>query len=658
MSTTIVRAGRPSTRLRPLSAREFRQAAPPISATAVIASAIWCGLATGLLELGVTLWLEPHYDPTPGLFRGNRHMLWMIPVANLSLFAGAGLLLGTLKKLGVKAAAQIAPFTFTFLSLLTLLLTIRGMFPIACAALAAGVAFRLAPWLRRLAQRAVVRKLAAITLIAMSAGLIAIVALTYGRAWSSERAALANLKPPAAAAPNVLLIVLDTVRADHLSPYGYERDTTPNLARLAQRGVTFDRARATASWTLPSHASMMTGRWPHELSASILGPLDDKHATIAETMQSAGYSTSGFVANTLYCSDEAGLARGFIHYEDHILSPRTILLGSALGKRILDKWVSSLCSFADRMGIGGGALASNGKPYKDAAEINREFLSWQEAQAKQARPFFAFLNYFDAHDPYLVPPGYDRHFGLRPTTHADEVLLARWWGVAKRKLSDRDVDLARDAYDDCIGYLDEQLGVLFETLEKRGVLKNTVVIVTADHGEHFGEHDLFGHASSLYQPEIHVPLIVVSPREVPQGTRVPDTVSLRDIPATVSDLAGISESHSFPGGSLKRFWSATRSAPLPHDRALSEVDNPAKVKHANNGRSPVFRGPMKALAVGDAVYIRNGDGREELYDLATDPGEEQNLAGQPASAELLQQMRADLESTSPNSANRASKRRK
>ena len=124
---------------------------------------------------------------------------------------------------------------------------------------------------------------------------------------------------PPATAPNVLLIVLDTVRADHLSLYGYRRATSPNLERLAKHGIRFEEARATAPWTLPSHASMFTGHWPHELGVHWLTPLGGNAPTLAEYLGSHGYATAGFVANDLYCSYDTGLDRGFTHYEDYVL---------------------------------------------------------------------------------------------------------------------------------------------------------------------------------------------------------------------------------------------------------------------------------------------------------------------------------------------------
>ena len=152
--------------------------------------------------------------------------------------------------------------------------------------------------------------------------------------------------------------------------------------RLARRGVTFTQARSTAPWTLPSHASMMTGRWPHELSAEINDPLDTTHQTLAEFLAAHGYATAGFVGNATYCGNETGLARGFGHFEDHVISFADVLWASGLGQRVI------LPLFAPP------GLRAQGNPNdyhrKDAASIRRDFLGWVANQG--SRPFFAFLN--------------------------------------------------------------------------------------------------------------------------------------------------------------------------------------------------------------------------------------------------------------------------
>ena len=150
-------------------------------------------------------------------------------------------------------------------------------------------------------------------------GLVLILAgWVVGGEWLAERREASRPLPPGDP-PNVLLITLDTVRADHLSLYGYGRPTSPVLERLARLGIRFDEARAPAPWTLPSHASMFTGRWHHELSVDWMTPLDKKYPTLAEYLGSRGYATAGFVANLFACSYDSGLSRGFTHYEDYIL---------------------------------------------------------------------------------------------------------------------------------------------------------------------------------------------------------------------------------------------------------------------------------------------------------------------------------------------------
>jgi arylsulfatase A-like enzyme len=425
----------------------------------------------------------------------------------------------------------------------------------------------------------------------------------------------------------VLLIVLDTVRADRMSLYGYERDTTPALARLASRAVTFNRARSTAPWTLPSHSSMMTGRWRHELSAGMNAPLDHAEPTLAEYLAGRGYATAGFVSNTTYAGAETGLDRGFARFEDHSLSIRDVLWTTGIGRRFL-------CPlFAPQ------ARCSDGHPNdhqrKSAARIRRDFLTWLDGNEGDGRPFFAFLNLFDAHNPYLTPDDFPPRFGIRPESERDLRLFERWFITDKTKLSPRDAKLVSDAYDDCLAYLDSQVDGILCDLALRGRLEDTLVIITADHGEHFGEHGLYGHASSLYDQELHVPLLVLLPRAAQAGRSVADPVSLRDLPATVVDVLGLADGSPFPGRSLARFWSENPGANIQDEPVLASVDGPVQAA-PNQGRSPVFRGPMKAVASGAQVYIRNGDGREELFDVDADPGQSRDLAG-------LDESRSDLE---------------
>ncbi len=598
----------------------------------VLGIALWFGLIIGLAELVLTRVQKPLTDPSPGLFRMNRHIMWTIPTVNLIVFGLCGLVaalvLRARPRLGVRAA--VGPLVF--LATLTLLLSCRWLHVLACLVLAFLFAFRLTrriesslPAFRRLVRR---------TLPALVGLVAAVIGLSLGGQIPGVRQAAAP--PPAVSAggqdapgPNVLLVVLDTVRADHLSLHGYRRDTSPNLARLARRGIAFKQARSTAPWTLPSHASMMTGHWPHELSTGINHPLDGTHETLAEYLAASGYATAGFVANATYCGIETGLGRGFAHFEDHELSVADILWTSALGQRILLQGM-----FRPERRTGGNP---NDYHRKDAAQVRRDMLAWVVHQ--KGRPFFAFLNLYDAHDPYIPPTGFDRHFGVRPRSAADMAILERWFIHDKKTLTPGEIQSVLDAYDDGIAYLDEQLGGLVDDLDWLGLLAGTLVIVTADHGEHLGEHQLYGHASSLYDAEIHVPLLILLPGEAHAGQSVAAQVSLRDLAATVADVTGLGGS-PFPGRSLARHWAADAS-PLS-EPSLSEVDVPV-MSAPNQGRSPVFRGPMKAVAAGKHVYVRNGDGQEELFDIEADPMQLRNLAGLPQVQSSLDQIRTDLD---------------
>jgi arylsulfatase A-like enzyme len=598
----------------------------------VLGTSLWFGLIVGLAELVLTRVQKPLTDPSPGLFRMNRHIVWTIPTVNLVAFAFCGLVAALVLRVRPRLGVRGAVGPLVFLAMLSLLLSCRWLHALACLVLAFLFAFRLTrlieaslPAFRRLVRR---------TIPAM-AGLVAgVIGFSLGGQILGERLVPVRSSPVSTAGqdasnPNVLLVVLDTVRADHLSLHGYGRDTSPSLSRLARRGIMFEQARSTAPWTLPSHASMMTGRWPHELSTGVNRPLDGTHVTLAEYLAASGYATAGFVANATYCGVETGLGRGFAHFEDHELSVADILWTSALGQRVLLQGI-----FRPERRAGGNP---NDYHRKDAAQVRRDMLAWVVRQGN--RPFFAFLNLYDAHDPYIPPADFDRHFGAWPRSAADMATLERWFIRDKKMLTPGEIQSVLDAYDDGIAYLDEQLGRLVDELDRFGLLTNTLVIVTADHGEHLGEHQLYGHASSLYDAEIHVPLLVLLPGGAHAGQSVAAQVSLRDLAATVADVTGLGGS-PFPGRSLARHWAADAS-PQP-DPSLSEVDAPVK-SAPNQGRSPVFRGPMKAVAAGKHVYVCNGDGQEELFDVEADPMQSRNLAGLPQARPTLDQFRTDLD---------------
>jgi arylsulfatase A-like enzyme len=593
--------------------------------------AAWFGLVTGLVELGL-LQARNHFSGWSSLsaLQISRHYTWMIPSANFVVFAAVGVCLSLLARVWPRDSARISHLLLTFLAFLALLLTIPGLYKFACLALAAGlsnVTIRLIP-----EHSSRFRRFVAASLPVLFVVVAAHVAWKGTVALAEERWARTWLPASRPGAPNVLLVVMDTVRADRLSVHGYHRDTTPNLARLARGGIVFEQARSTAPWTLPAHASLFTGRWPRETGAGAERPLDGSLPTLAEFLSRQGYLTAGFVANTYYCNSWFGLDKGFARYEDFydedlVVSFAETLRCSALGRSLVQLM---------RMPLG------TQRRRKDAAQIRTDFLDWL-AEQEGGRPFFAFLNLFDAHTPYLLPEGDHKHFGLRPEGPAEVALLHEWDRRSKRDIPERDRNLVNDAYDDCIGYIDSELGKLFDELDRRGILENTLVIVTSDHGEEIGEHGLYGHGKSLYAQELHVPLVILSPRGRAPALKVTDAVSLRDIPATVADLLGHAGASPFPGRSLARYWRRGSAASDPRDGvAFSEVALRDKVRNSPN-RPPAWRGPMQSLVAEGKSYIRNADGREELFDLATDPTESRDLAGSPGTEALLARLRPELD---------------
>ncbi len=234
-----------------------------------------------------------------------------------------------------------------------------------------------------------------------------------------------------------------------------------------------------------------------------------------------------------------------------------------------------------------------------------------------------------------------------PTSDEYRAVYGLWQDLDKTKLPQSFITLARDSYDDCLACIDEQLGILFDELQRRGVLDQTLIIVTSDHGEGLGEHDLFDHGESLYRTEIRVPLVIVPASGQNPSSVVGETVSLRNLPATIVDLVGLGKGSPFPGESLARFWRDSAShgigSPADHDPVLSELmaPNPGR---PNQGRSPASRGPLISLAESNFVYIRNeGDGSEQLFNERDDSQEIDDRAKFPSMRPVLEKFRRRLD---------------
>lgn len=582
------------------------------------------GLAAGFVEM---LLLVARVElQEGGFFLRSRHFVWMVPASVLAIFAALGAIGAVATTRGGDRARRLVLGSYIFAAVFGWALLVRGLEAAACGLIALGVAWRAAPLLdvrRELLGRWVDRGLPA--LAAAMACLVAACFLRDAReaAWRRVPAS------PPPDARNVLLVVLDTVRADRLSLYGYGRETTPHLARLAAESTVFEQARAGASWTLPSHATMFTGLWPGKLDVERRGWLDAAAPTLAERLRDAGLDTGGFVANPFFCGRESGLGRGFQVYADYPITPGEVFRSSACGWLLSRSWLRLGAVLSARATTGSVRDVDLDFSRKDAATVGREFLGWLDRRG--GRPFFAFLNFFDAHDPYIPPAGAPSRFA--DGSHADTPHLLRdWQRVDKSRLTPADARHAGDAYDDCLVALDAQLGALVEALRTRGILDRTILIITADHGEQFGEHGSFGHGLSLYDEEVRVPLLIRAPGLAPAGRVVAEEAGLRDLAATAMELAA-APAPLLPGRSLVRLWDGSSASASP---AFSELRGPVDERYATrdlDADDPP--GSWKSVVVGGWCYIRRGDGREAIYELATDPGQAVDRRDDPAAADAL-----------------------
>lgn len=556
----------------------------------VLRTAVWFALLAGVIE-GLLVLLPPVSAYLLRQFAWvGPHRGWMPVAVNLVLALMVALVVLVARRLvpdrwgaGVELGLPALLGAYGVVSLY------GQLHPAAQLALAAGVAVqlvRVTGGRREGFDRLVGRTLAPLLVVA---------ALLVAAPWVldrlHERRATAALPAAPTDRPNVLLIVLDTVRDFSMSLYGYHRPTTPALAAWAASGVTFDRAMATAPWTTPSHASMFTGRYPFEMSVSFKAPLDGSHPVLAEVLGREGYRTGGFVGNVPYASRTRGLARGFARFRDFPVTPEQALLHSALGRMVMMK---VLVPIGRRFGYQDHAGRT------DAPEVSRQFLSWLDG-SDTGRPFFAFLNYYDAHHPYTPPEPYASRFRepSMPAYTSKEV------NDPRVKFTPGELAAAQAAYDAGINYLDDEITHLLDSLQSRGLLEHTVVILTSDHGEQFGEGGITGHGNSAHVSLLQVPLVIVAPGRVPAGRRIEAISTLRDVAATILDLTGSPDPTALPGRSLRAFWDSTAAAAAPPSPVYAELRRPGKF--------------WQAFFEGDYQFTTTHKRDRALYQLASDP---------------------------------------
>jgi arylsulfatase A-like enzyme len=401
--------------------------------------------------------------------------------------------------------------------------------------------------------------------------------------------------------PNILLISIDSLRADHVHAYGYPRETTPQLDRLAGEGALFQTVVAPTSWTLPSHFTLFTSLAPEEHGVrKEKTQLREGVVLLAEVLRDAGYATGAFVSGP-YLRSIYGFSRGFEHYDDasvissqkggqaqNVTSPRLVRLAASW----LQRWAEE---------------------------------DWQ-------RPFFLFLHLFDVHFDYVPPPPWDRRFDpdyQGPIDGRNLMLDSR----INAGMSARDLAHLVALYDGEIAFTDHHLGMIRRRLQKLGVLDDTLVVVTSDHGDEFFEHAGKGHRRTLYDEALLVPLVMRYPPRVPAGARVERPVRLGDVAVTLLSLAGVARPPGFGSRGAAPEFAAQDLTPLLDGRGAAALPPPLALSELLNTRETAIRTPRFKL-------IHHENGAYQLYDLAADTSEQRDLGGSDPEqgTELLQSL--------------------
>lgn len=450
--------------------------------------------------------------------------------------------------------------------------------------------------------------------VLLLAGAIAAPA-TYLRVTTPELPPQGALPPARPGAPDVVLVVLDTVRAGSVSTYGYTRPTAPELDGLAREGALFLDATSPATWSLPSHASLFTGRYPSSHGAH--GEhrfLDARFPTLAEALAHHGYETFCFTANA-WISDGLGLTRGFGYQDQSLIAHGGAGRGFSFIHRLLD-----------RIGLQdtdkGGSL------------VAKSFAKWAaERPAAASRPAFVFLNFIEAHFPYHQLPHHDLfRFARLPYAELRAIsldLMGQQFGGKGRSVEEAG-EPARDMYDGGVAHTDDLLGQVIEALRARGTLDRTILVVMADHGEILGERGgHFGHGPTVYQESVGVPLLVRYPPRVPAGERVEVPVSTLGVFATIFDLADLEAPPTLQVGSLRPL--ITHESEQGGGPILSELHPFVQAGDVGGvARDPQMRSDrrFRMLRDGSLKLVVSSKGDALLYDLASDPAETRDLAAE------------------------------
>jgi arylsulfatase A-like enzyme len=614
--------------------------AAPVNVGSLLVVGLGSGIVAGFVEgAGLLFFQRLNWARWGRMMHVSWEIVWVSPIVDAILFLSLATICAVAARLAPRLPiVRVLAFLLTFFTVYDWLTLTDRLYHHACLLLALGVGVAFTRWYAK--RENMFLQFWRRSTPWMVAAWVLVFAGIEGGKWLQERNAVSRLPPAKPAAPNVLVIVVDTLRADHLSSYGYARPTSPNLDRLVRQGILFENAISTTSWSLPSHVSLLTGRYQFEHGIGSVQPepwlgWGDKglggFPTVGEALEQKGYRTGAFSANRTYFTASLGFGRGFQHFEDYFHSPADAFVRTLYGrefariymkrsehslvKRVLRKLGLTFDQDAEGSGSYGGAFGIR----KHANIVNQEILEWVDRDSR--RPFFAFLNYFDVHDPYGGPRAYSKPSWPQQT----------------------DVD----AYDDGVKYVDDYLGRLIDELRNRGLTKETLVVITSDHGEALGQHHLRTHGKALYWESIHVPLVIWYPDHVPAGVKVATPITNAAIPATIMNLLGIGAQSMFPASSLSTLWQNGNALGWPEP--LSEVArNAISDKEDQLARIAVptaSTGAMKSLVTPEWQLITHETMGDQLYDWAVDPAESNDLIHAPegkATVSALKSRMADL----------------
>lgn len=419
---------------------------------------------------------------------------------------------------------------------------------------------------------------------------------------------------PPPGAPDVLMIVMDTVRAQSSSTYGYHRDTTPVLDRLAAEGVLFKDANAPATWSLPAHAALFTGTFPSFNNANgETRYLDGRLPTLAEVLVGSGWESYAFSANP-HISDSFGLTRGFQHND------KAWMTGSS-GRNF-----SFIYRTVDALGLGG-------VQDKGGAQVIGNIERWMRSRPQDDRPAFVFVNFLEAHFPFRQLPAEFRNAyqsaDMNTLREIDQIAFGVQFG---RQLTPDEFAFVHqpliDLYDGGVKYTDHLVGEVLRVWEEAGRLDNTVVVVLADHGEVVGEHGAFGHVTPVVEEDLRVPLVIRFPPKVQAGAVVEQPVSTVGVMSTILDLVDGPPIPTQVKSLLPGIEGEEVGKPVLAERFEEKMLAARFAPGTANGKGPLVnpRGRYRTYRSGPYKLVQHSTDGTFLYNLVEDPGERKDLA--------------------------------